>query len=105
MYMNLLGKPTDLDLNTFTHVLLTGPHDWDPSVLDYTHLPQLVTPPGPQIPHNAVHMTPRLMNLANVKGRVPHTLSHSPGQSNIAQHKHAINPQPIDFEKLRHYFA
>ena len=35
--MNLLGKPTDADLNTFPHVLLTGPHEWDPSVLDYTH--------------------------------------------------------------------
>ena len=37
MYMNLLGKPTDADLNTYPHVLLTGPHEWDPSVLDYTH--------------------------------------------------------------------
>ena len=37
MYMNLLGKPTDADLNTLPHVLLTGPHEWDPSVLDCTH--------------------------------------------------------------------
>ena len=37
MYMNLLGKPTDADLNTYPHVLLSGPHEWDPSVLDYTH--------------------------------------------------------------------
>ena len=37
MYMNLLGKPTDPDLNTYPHVSLTGPHEWDPSVLDYTH--------------------------------------------------------------------
>ena len=37
MYMNLLGKPTNADLNTLLHVLLTGPHEWDPSVLDYTH--------------------------------------------------------------------
>ena len=29
MYMNLLGKPIDADLNTFPHVF--------PSVLDYTH--------------------------------------------------------------------
>ena len=58
MYMNLQGKPTDADLSTFPYVLLTGPHEWDPSVLDYTHLPQLVTPPELQIPPNAVHMTP-----------------------------------------------
>ena len=29
MYMNLLGKPTDADLDKFPHVLLTGPHEWD----------------------------------------------------------------------------
>ena len=27
MYMSLLGKPTAADLNTYPHVLLTGPHD------------------------------------------------------------------------------
>ena len=37
MYMSLLGQPTDADLNTYPHVKLTGPHEWDPSVLDYTH--------------------------------------------------------------------
>ena len=37
MYMNLLGKPTDAELDKFPHVLLTGPHEWDSSVLDYTH--------------------------------------------------------------------
>ena len=37
MYMSLLGQPTDADLNTYPPVLLTGPHEWDPSVLDYTH--------------------------------------------------------------------
>ena len=32
MYMSLLGQPTDDDLNTYPHVLLTGPHEWDPSI-------------------------------------------------------------------------
>ena len=31
-------------------------------------LPQLVTPPGPQIPPNTVYMTPGLMNLAIIRG-------------------------------------
>ena len=60
-------------------------------------LPELVTPPQPQIPPNAVHMTPGLMNLAIFKERVHHTLPHSPGNSTIAQHIHAITTQPIDF--------
>ena len=67
MYINLLDKPPYADLNTFPNVLLTGPHEWDPSVLDYTH-PTMVSPSGPQIPPNTVHMTPGLMDLAIVRG-------------------------------------
>ena len=37
MYMSILGKPTDQDLDQYPHVLLTSPHEWDPSVLDYAH--------------------------------------------------------------------
>ena len=37
MYMSILGKPTNQDLNQYPHVLLTSPHEWDPSVLDYSH--------------------------------------------------------------------
>ena len=58
MYMNLLGKPTDADLNTYPHLLLTGPHEWDPMFWITPTLPHLVTPPGLQIPPNTVHMTP-----------------------------------------------
>ena len=37
MYLSILGKPTDADLERYPAVHLTGPHEWDPSVLDYTH--------------------------------------------------------------------
>ena len=37
MYLSILGKPTDQDLERYPAVNLTGPHEWDPSVLDYTH--------------------------------------------------------------------
>ena len=36
MYLSLLGKRTDEDLESYPAVHLTGPHEWDPSVLDYT---------------------------------------------------------------------
>ena len=36
MYLSLLGKPSDEDLERYPSVHLTGPHEWDPSVLDYT---------------------------------------------------------------------
>ena len=35
MYMSILGKRTDQDLDQYPHVLLTSPHEWDLSVLDY----------------------------------------------------------------------
>ena len=37
MYLSILGKPTDKDLERYAAVHLTGLHEWDPSVLDYTH--------------------------------------------------------------------
>ena len=36
MYLSILGKPTDTDLERYPAAHLTGPHEWDPSVLDYT---------------------------------------------------------------------
>ena len=37
MYQSLLGKPSDEDLERYPPVHLTGPHEWDPSVLDLNH--------------------------------------------------------------------
>ena len=34
MYLSLLGKPSDKDLERYPAVHLTGPHGWDSSVLD-----------------------------------------------------------------------
>ena len=67
-------------------------------------LPPLVTPPGDPTwaPDPSLHgfHDPRIDEFGNFKGRVHHILI-----SNLAQHKHAITPQPIDFEKLRPYFS
>ena len=37
MYLSILGKPTDTDLERYPAVHFAGPHEWDPSVLDYAH--------------------------------------------------------------------
>ena len=37
MYMSILGKPMDQDLDEYPHVLLTSSHELDPSVLNYVH--------------------------------------------------------------------
>ena len=57
MYMSLLGQPTDADLNTYPHVLLTGPHNGTLLFWTTPTLPPLVTPLGLQIPSYTVHMT------------------------------------------------
>ena len=39
MYLSILGKPTDTDLERYPAEHLKGPHEWDPSVLAIpTHL-------------------------------------------------------------------
>ena len=42
-YATSLGKPTDQDMDTYPHVFLTSPDEWDPSVLDHDppHLERL----------------------------------------------------------------
>ena len=68
MYMSLLGKPTNADLTKYPHELLTGPHEWDPSVLDYTQPTTSGDPTWPQTLPYSVPMTPGLMNLAILRG-------------------------------------
>ena len=97
MYMSLLGKPTDADLNTYPHVLLTGHHEWDPSILDYTHPTTSGDPTWAPDPSQCGTHDPRIDEFGNFKGRVQHTLTQSPALSHLAQHKHAITTQPIDF--------
>ena len=92
MYMNLLGKPTDADLDKFPHGLLTGPHEWDPSVLDYTQCATTGDPSWtPDPSQHAVH-GPRIDEFGHFQGRVHHTLT-------------AIKSQPIDFDKSRPFLA
>ena len=49
MYMNLIGKPTDADLDKFPQVLLTVPMNGTHLSRTTATLPQLTTPPGPRV--------------------------------------------------------
>ena len=95
MYMSLLGKPTDADLNTYPYVLLTSPHEWDPSVLDYTHPTTSGDPtwaPDPSLlgAHDnridefgilrgefSIHSSPTLLNIIMLSPLNPFTLRGS----------------------------
>ena len=37
MYLSIMGKPTDEELLKYPSIHLTSIHEWDPSVLDYSH--------------------------------------------------------------------
>ena len=49
-YATSLGKTTDHDMDTYSHVFFTSPDEWDPSVLDHDshHLDEL---DPSQVPH------------------------------------------------------
>ena len=68
MYMNLLGKPTHPDLDKFPHVLLTGPHEWDPSILDYTHPATTGDPIWAPDPTQSNEHDPRIDEFAILMG-------------------------------------
>ena len=37
LYLSIIGKPTDEELVKYFSVHLTSIHEWNPSVLDYSH--------------------------------------------------------------------
>ena len=58
LYMSILHKPTDQGLDQYPHVLLTSPHKWDPSVLDYDIITHVDTPLGHLTLQLGTNMTP-----------------------------------------------
>ena len=63
MYLPILDKPTDKDLERYPAVHLTGPHEWDPSALDYTHPSGDWEPPWSNNPDERSTFDPNLMSL------------------------------------------
>ena len=60
MYMSILGRPTNQGLDQYPHVLLTSPHERNPSVLDYVH-PN--THGYPSHTQHEINIIPGLMNV------------------------------------------
>ena len=105
MNMSILGKPTDQDLNQYPHVLLTSPHEWDPSVLDYSHpntdgYPSWAPDPSVRDQHD-----PRIDECGNIHHRTIHTLSILSDTPTIFVKKHDQHPTTIYYNKLRPYFG
>ena len=73
MYLSILGKPTDKDLERYPAVHLTGPHEWDPSVLDYTHLSDDGEPPWSNDPDERFAFDPNFDEFGDYTQRAIQT--------------------------------
>ena len=75
MYLSILCKPTDKDLERYPAVHLTGPHEWDPSVLDYTHPSGDGEPPWSNDPDERTAFDPNFDEFGDYAQRAIQTLS------------------------------
>ena len=86
-------------------MLLTSPHEWDPSVLNYAHpntcgYPSWAPDPSVQGQHD-----PRIDECGNFQGRVVQTLSFLSEEHITSVQKHVQQPTTIDYCKLKPYFG
>ena len=75
MYLSLIGKPRDEDLERYAAVNLTGPHAWDPSVLDFTHPSGDGEPPWSNDPDERFVFDPNFDEFGEYAQRAIQTLS------------------------------
>ena len=105
MYMSILSKHTDQDLDQYPHVLLTSPHEWDPSVLDYSHPNTCGYPSWAPVPSARDQHDPRIDACGNIHSRVIHTLSILSDTPATSIQKHDQQPTTIEYNKLKPYFG
>ena len=119
MYLSILGKPTDKDLERYPAVCLKGPHEWDPSVLDYTHPSSDGEPPWSNDPDERFASDPNFDEFGDYTQRAIQTLSIlddslstltpcstlMANQHFIRTNQHYVSPETPDYEKFRPYFG
>ena len=119
MYLSILGKPTDKDLERYQAVHLTGPHEWDPSVLDYTHPSGDGEPPWSNHPDERFAFDSHFDEFADYTQRAIQTLNIlDDSTSNLTpcsilmtnQHvfrtyQHDVSHESPDYETSRPYFV
>ena len=119
MYLSILGKPTDKDLESYPAVHLTGPHEWDPSVLDYTHPSGDGEPPWSNDPDERFAFDPKFDEFGDYTQRAIQTLSIlddststltpcstlMTNQHVFRTYQHDVTHEASDYEKFRPYFG
>ena len=119
MYLSIIGKPTDIDLERYPAVHLTGPHEWNPSVLDYTHPSGDGEPPWSNDHDERSAFDPNFDEFGDYTQRAIQTLSilddssstltpcHAfmTNQHEFRTYQHAVKHEVPDYEKFRPYFG
>ena len=119
MYLSILGKPTDADLERYPAVHLTGTHEWDLSVMDYTHPSGDGELPWSDNPDERFAFDPNFDEFGNYTQRSTQTLSilddlsisltpNSTLRANqhvVRSNQHVVNIDTPDYEKFRPYFG
>ena len=119
IYLSILGKPTDKDLKRYPAVHLTGPHEWDPFVLDYTHPSGDGEPPWSNDSDERSAFDPNFDEFGDYTQRAIQTLSilddssstlppcptFMANQHEFRTYQHAVNHEAPDYEKFRPYFG
>ena len=119
MYLSILGKPTGKDLERYPAVHLTGPHEWDPSVLDYTLPSGDGEPPSSNDPNKRYAFDPNFDEFGDYTQRAIQTLSiqdyssftltpcptFMANQHECRTYQHDVTHEAPDYEKCRPYFG
>ena len=119
MYLSLLGKPKDVDLERYPAVHLAGPHEWDPSVLDFTHPSGDGEPPWSNDPNERFAFDPNFNEFGDCTHSAIQTLNILDDSSRlltpwftiraihhvIRSNQHVVNNDTPDYDKLRPYLV
>ena len=92
---------------------LTGPHEWDPSVLDYTHPSGDGEPPWSNDPDERFAFDPNFDEFGDYTQRAIQTLSIlddssstlTPMSYSHETYQHDVSHEAPDYEKFRSYFG
>ena len=99
MYMSILGKSQDL--YQYPHVLLTSPHELDPTVLDYAYPNTHGYPSWAPDPSVRDQYDPSIDEWGNIHSRAMHTLSILSDSPITSIQKHVQQPTTIDYNKVK----
>ena len=119
MYLSILRKPNDKDLERYPAVHLTGLHEWDPSVVDYTHPSDDGEPPWSNDPDERFAFDPNFDEFGDYTQRAIQTLSIlddssstltpfstlMTNQHHFRTYTHVVNHETSDYEHFRPYFG